>query len=366
MTEDFLPGLSSFTPLAITALVAVVGLFLVSRLPVREEDPAHPGAGRFRRQIALVVLAHLAALAVILALPVRDELRAQLVSLFGLIVTAIIALSSTTFVANAMAGLMLRSLGNFHAGDFIRVGDHFGRVTERGLLHSEIQTEDRDLVTLPNLFLITQPVRVVRASGTLVSCDLSLGYEIPRTRITSLLQEAAVTAELEDPFVRITELGDFAVGYRVSGFLAEVRRMVSARSALRGAVLDALHGAGIEIVSPGFMNQRQLDPTHRFIPAATPAAQSAEDDSARADAEALMFDKADTIARLGELQQTRERLRAEIAALQEGRPGTEHLEARRRKLELAWRERQLAALEETLAAAVDTDADQAGETDGAR
>lgn len=89
---------------------------------------------------------------VIIALPVASELRGQLLSLFGLAITALLTLSGTTFVSNAMAGLMLRSLANFRAGDFLRVEGHFGRVTERGLLHTEIQTEDRDLVTLPNLY----------------------------------------------------------------------------------------------------------------------------------------------------------------------------------------------------------------------
>ena len=44
----------------------------------------------------------------------------------------------------------------------------FGRVTERGLFHTEIQTEDRDLVTLPNLYLVTNPVKVVRTFLTVL------------------------------------------------------------------------------------------------------------------------------------------------------------------------------------------------------
>ena len=42
--------------------------------------------------------------------------------------TATVALSSTTFVANTMAGLMLRLVRNFRPGEFVRVGDHFGSV----------------------------------------------------------------------------------------------------------------------------------------------------------------------------------------------------------------------------------------------
>jgi septal ring factor EnvC (AmiA/AmiB activator) len=45
---------------------------------------------------------------------------------------------------------------------------------------------------------------------------------------------------------------------RRSHFLPEVKHLLSARSRLRACVLDALHKEGIEIVSPIFMNQRQL------------------------------------------------------------------------------------------------------------
>ncbi len=35
-------------------------------------------------------------------------------------------------------------------------------------------------------------------------------------------------------------------------------------------MLQHLHEAGVEIVSPTFMNQRQLEPTHQFIPPPQP------------------------------------------------------------------------------------------------
>ena len=138
--------------LGLTLFGCVAALAIVRRLPVRQEDSDHPHAGYFRRQLVTVVVGVFAVVLVIIALPVASELRGQLLSLFGLAITALLTLSGTTFVSNAMAGLMLRSLANFRAGDFLRVEGHFGRVTERGLLHTEIQTEDRDLVTLPNLY----------------------------------------------------------------------------------------------------------------------------------------------------------------------------------------------------------------------
>ena len=77
-----------------------------------------------------------------------------------------------------MAGLMLQVAKSFSPGDFVRVGEYFGRVTERGLFHVEKQTEDRDLTTLPNLHLATNSITVVHSAGTIVSAELSLGYDV--------------------------------------------------------------------------------------------------------------------------------------------------------------------------------------------
>ena len=83
----------------------------------------------------------------------------------------------------------------------------------------------------------------------------------------SLLHEAARNADLQDPFVEIVDLGDFAITYRAAGVLTQVKQLLTARSNLRAMVLETLHGAGIEIVSPHFMNQRQLhDHDHAMPP----------------------------------------------------------------------------------------------------
>ena len=204
------------------------------------------------RQVIMLALTIIALIILILEMPMSETSRGQLLSLIGVVVTGVIAISSTTFVANALGGLMLRVIASFQPGDFVRAGDHFGRVTDRGLFHTEIQTEDRDLTTLPNLFLITNPVTVVHSSGTMISSGLSLGYDIPRTQVETLLQDAAELAGLEDPFVFVSDLGDFSVSYKVYGFLVEVRQLLSAKSNLRKHILDVLHQNHIEIVSPSF------------------------------------------------------------------------------------------------------------------
>jgi small conductance mechanosensitive channel len=263
------------------------------------------------RPVAMLVLTVLVLVAAIIAAPIDNETRGQLVALLGVGLTAVIALASTTFVSNAMAGLMLRSLRNFAPGDFIEVEDRFGRVTERGLFHTEIQTEERALTTIPNLLLATKPTTVIRADGTILSTEVSLGYDAPRGDVEAALLEGAATAELEKPFVQVMNLGDFTVTYRVAGMLKNVKYLVSARSNLRACVMDALHEAGIEIVSPTFMNQRRID--ERPV---MPVTRSQARDAANTDGAApedVMFDKADEAAKLEDLERELEGLREDLA-----------------------------------------------------
>ncbi len=264
-------------------------------------------------QFMMVAIAVIGLLVFLLTLPFSDTTRGQVLSLAGVLLTGIIAISSTTFVTNAMAGLMLRWIRPFKAGDFIEINGLYGRITERALFHTEIQNEERDLITFPNLYLIANPITVVRSSGTIISATLSLGYDIAHQRVEELLKKAALQTDLTDPFVHITELGDFSVNYKISGYLLETRQLLSARSNLKKNVLDVLHGADLEIVSPGFMNQRVLHNEETTIPKKqTPVTEAVEESKAP---ETVMFDKANSAEEMGHLQKKYDKLTEQVKQL---------------------------------------------------
>jgi hypothetical protein len=253
----------------------------------------HPDLGNermFPRQLIMLGLTLLGLLAVVFVLPVSDSSRNQLMGLIGILISGIFAFSSTTVTSNLMAGVLLRITKPFRVGDFIRIGDHFGRVSERGLFDTEIQTETRELIALPNTYCISNPVTTIRSSGTIISASLSLGYDLDHRRIEPLLMEAAQACGLSEPFVHILELGNFSVTYRVSGFLEEPKRLISARSNLYACVLDTLHGHDIEIMSPSFMNQRKIGDNTKIIPTIKTLTKPEEPESL---AEDIAFDKAE-------------------------------------------------------------------------
>lgn len=305
--ESALAAIGPALPFLAVFTLVIAGLSL-TKFVLERRYAEKTGAG-FRIQLIMLGLTLVGLLAVIMALPVSDTLRGQLLSLVGILLSASIAMSSTTFIGNAMAGVLLRVVRVFQVGDFVRVGNHFGRVSERGLFHTEIQTEDRDLTTLPNSYLVTNPVKVVRNSGTIISAEVSLGYDVPRDQIEALLVSAIGKAGLEDGFVQIKSLGDFSVVYRAAGLLTDVKSILSSGSRLRGAVMDELHNAGIEIVSPNFMNTRALQEAIRFIPQRSTAAKQQQADISPED---VVFDKAEAATALEEVRLRQVALEEEI------------------------------------------------------
>jgi len=244
---------------------------------------------KFPRQIVMLGLTLVCLVAIVLSLPISESSRNGLIRLIGLLASGTLAFSSTTVVANLMAGILLRVTKPFGIGDFIRVGDHFGRVSERGLLETEIQSESRELVAIPNTYLISHPVTTIRSSGTIIALTLSLGYDVHHSRVEPLLVKAAQESGLEEPFVHILELGNHSVTYRVSGFLKEVKWLITARSNLSRSVLDVLHGQGIEIMSPSYMGQRKLADDMKIVPPAGKEKAS----GTPVIAENIVFDKAE-------------------------------------------------------------------------
>lgn len=187
---------------------------------------------------------------------------------------------------------MDNSINRFRVGDLIQVESFLWRVTKKWFFHVEIQWEDSNFVTLPNLFMATHPVKITRKSKTIISTTVSLGYDISRQTIETALKKAATDAGLKDPFVYIMKLWDYSVVYKIHWFLEDSDVFFTTSSLLNAKVMDCLHDQKIEIVSPTFMNQRRTD-TKVFIPKITKTRvtrkKKAEENISPED---LIFDKA--------------------------------------------------------------------------
>jgi len=286
--DSILHGLSVGWPLILTLTIGIATFLLIPLMFKRKtgtkNDKKILQQGlRFGTLLGILIIG-------ILVSPLSDTKSDQLMKLVGIVLSAIFALSSASLVGNVLAGFMLRIVNNFKPGDYIEIDNVYGRVSERSLFHTELQTIDSDLITLPNLYIATHPVKVKRTSGTFISAEVSLGYDVSRIKAEKCLLEAAERAGLEDAFIYITSLGDYSIVYEIHGRLAEVKKFISARSLLRAMMLDVLHEAKVEIVSPTFMNQRQVN-EQTFIP--RKVKQTTVDTQTTAKPEEVIFDKAE-------------------------------------------------------------------------
>jgi len=298
----------------------------------------------FRRQMIMIGVGIFGLLIILVSLPIIDnDLRGQLLGLLGILLSAAIALSATTFVGNIMAGIMLRTIEGIRIGDFVRVNEHFGRITEMDILHVEIQTEDRNLTTIPNMHLVTNPVNVLRKSGTVIGIEIGLGYDTHRLIIEKHLLEAAKKTGLKDPFVQIKILGDFAVTYRIAGVLEDLRTYIASHSGLKRNVLDQLHDNGIEIMSPAFINTKALNIKTQMIPEAPNVSDRPQEPAVRPDN--IIFDKAeraelhdDFRKRLGEVREQIKKVDEQLAQLG---PEDDSIALETKKKNMSAREEQL-------------------------
>lgn len=67
----------------------------------------------------------------ILALSIDKNLKGQILSFLGIIISAGIALSSITVLGNLIAGIMNNSMNRFKNGDLIHLDNLQGRVTKK-------------------------------------------------------------------------------------------------------------------------------------------------------------------------------------------------------------------------------------------
>ena len=335
LLQVLLDALLPFMPLLV-AIVFVTGVLISLHYILLAKQRHLTSEQKLPRQVGMLVLTIIGTVIIAMTLPVSESTRNQVIALIGVLISGVIAFSSTTMVGNLMAGIVLRVNRPYRVGDFIKVEGYSGRVTEMGLLDTEIQTESRELIAFANTFMVNAPVSVTRASGAIVSVDISLGYDIHHSVIEKHLLFAAENAGLTEPFVQVVGLGDFSVSYRIAGLLTEVKSLLSARSRLHKAVLDSLHNADIEIVSPGFINQRPQPDGLKMI--AKSPHQTQQEDSSPED---VIFDKAEEAEQKEKNKDSLEQALADIDAKIADSEGDEKAVLKRNKAAL---EAQLSAL----------------------
>jgi len=225
------------------------------RLPM-----VHPETTSATRRIVSLVVWGLGIAVAYPYLPGSDsEAFRGLSVLFGLMVT----LGSTGLVSQAMSGLVVVYSRALRKGDFVEIGEVQGVVSEVATLATKIVNIRNEEVTVPNSVLIASPIRnyskLAGTHGTLLSAQVTIGYDAPWRQVHALLVEAArrtpSVRQEPAPFVYQRALSDFYVEYELFVSIDRPIDRVPILSALHANIQDAFNAAGVQIMSPHFFAQ---------------------------------------------------------------------------------------------------------------
>ncbi|MEH0164519.1 mechanosensitive ion channel family protein [Paucibacter sp. JuS9] len=179
--------------------------------------------------------------------------------LIGLMVT----LGATGIVTQAMSGLLVIYARALRKGDYVAVGSVEGVVIEVAPLATKLLNLRNEEITIPNAVLIASPIhnysKLAESQGTLLSTQVTIGYDAPWRQVHQLLESAARATEglRAEPAPRVFQraLSDFYVEYELIVSIDRPIERVAVLSRLHAAIQDAFNAAGVQIMSPHFRSQ---------------------------------------------------------------------------------------------------------------
>ncbi|MGX2164501.1 mechanosensitive ion channel family protein [Klebsiella pneumoniae] len=262
---------------SLPGLMIVVLIFLLTWLIIRlvkvvldqvaagriQVPGIHPETVSATRRLISVVIWLFALSAAYPFLPGANSLAFKGISVFfGLMLT----LGSTGVMTHAMSGLVLIYSRALRKGDWIRLADNEGQVSEIGVLATKILTRENYIVTVPNAVVVSGKIINLSAESADGGVNLTtsvtigtIGYDTPWRQVHALLELAARRTPGIDqqiaPVVRKLGLLDWYTSYELQVRLLPTTKLPDGRNALHSSIIDVFNEFGVQIMSPNFVMQ---------------------------------------------------------------------------------------------------------------
>ncbi len=177
------------------------------------------------------------------------------------ILTAVVGLSMQDSIGSLFSGLLIQMEKPFQTGDWIKVGEHVGQVTEITWRYTKLVTANRDNLLIPNniigrerLLNMSQPISQVR-----LEVDVPAPVTVPPVRVKSalegVLRRSSLVAAKPEALVRIVSIGRDEITYRMLFYVEDYLEAQPAKGEVLSAVWYAFQRHGIDIP----MTRRQMN-----------------------------------------------------------------------------------------------------------
>lgn len=270
---EMLHGVTESIPgIFISALIFIVA-WLVTR--VSTELFAHvaatpAGTGVLNAHTApatrRIINASLWLFAVAMAYPYLPGSHTEAFKGLSVILGLMVSIGASGLIGQVASGVMLVYTRALLVGEYVRIQDCEGTVTDLGLFVTRLRTGLGEEIALPNSLVLANVTRnysrATPGKGFILDTTITIGYDTPWRQVHALLLEATGTIPeilaSPAPFVAQTALSDFYVAYRLVVYVDSERPTIRARVAsdLHGAIQDVFNRHQVQIMSPHYF----LDP----------------------------------------------------------------------------------------------------------
>ena len=206
----------------------------------------------------------------------------------SVLVGLMLSIGGAGVVGQAASGLIMIYSRVLREGEYVKVGEIEGVVTEVGIFSTKMRTSSGEEVNVPNAMIGSSTTvnssRLTEGKGLVVHTSVTIGYNTPWRQVHALLMRAAESTpgirSVPRPFVSQSELSDFYVEYRLCAQVdrPEIRRITM--TALHANIQDVFNEFGVQILSPHYEN----DPSEKvWVPKeqwfAAPAEEGVDSES---------------------------------------------------------------------------------------
>jgi small-conductance mechanosensitive channel len=200
--------------------------------------------------------------AAVMAYPYLPGAQSEAFKGVSLLLGLMVTLGGSSLFGQAASGLVLMYSRTLRVGEYVRINEHEGTITEMGVFITRVRTGLGEELTFPNSLVLGSVSknysRAVHGVGYVVDTTVTIGYDTPWRQVESMLIEAArrTPGVLETPAPRVfqTALSDFYPEYRLvcQAVPSEPRPRAEVLSTLHANIQDVFNENGVQIMSPHY------------------------------------------------------------------------------------------------------------------
>ena len=201
--------------------------------------------------------------ALVMAYPYLPGADSEAFKGMSVLIGLMLTIGGSSVLGQAASGLVLMYSRTLRVGEYVRISDQEGTVTEMGAFTTRVRTGLGEELTLPNSLVLGTVTknysRTVKGRGFVLDTTVTIGYDTPWRQVEAMLLEAArrTPGVLDEPAPRTFQLAlsDFYPEYRLvcQAVPSQPRPRAEVLSALHANIQDVFNEYGVQIMSPHYL-----------------------------------------------------------------------------------------------------------------